>query len=352
MKKFLTNSWLRQLTLDISIKIIWICQPRFRLVIVQTHFLRGWRVLVNYKFPINGVEKEFNEKYLEDHFVEIFPDGIPRWDVGFRKSTGSIHICPAAQPLLELTPEQHAMEVKRLNEAFRQKKLGAISGHSTQPISLAEWAIEKVQLPPAEQAPVTTSIAEDQEAWIRQRVAELERRPTENAVVLALTNEEKNPTTADQGNFSFVSPQACISMLLRQKELQAEVKSGNILSDEEQKELVILKFLLGSPGEEAIIQRRRLSLADLKNTRAIGEFTFGKIQTLLIGQGFSHEDVILRFIADLQSGAFTTEEANQFLKDCEAWDEIKDRTNMSRDEYFAKKLVAHKEARKSNPSNN
>lgn len=159
------------------------------------------------------------------------------------------------------------------------------------------------------------------------------------------------PTATGADDLVSVSPHAVASMLLRKKELEVAVNAGRRLSDEEQKELVILLFLLGSPGEEPLIKRQELSFEQAKDIRAIGNFTFGQVKSLFTGQGFSRGDMI-RFFDDIQSGKLTMEEATHFLEDCKEWDRIKSDTNLLKEDFFAKKLVERQAARTNDPSNN
>jgi hypothetical protein len=249
------------------------------------------------------------------------------------KHTGYVHICPDIPD--ELTPEQRSAEenlVRMMEEAHQVRNN-----------------------PPREKLPTTDSKIDAQEAWIKQRTKELERQSTKNEGAAVKESPDghldPNPTTVNADDLVQVNSQAFASLLLRQKELQTAIQSGKTLSDEEQKELVMLQFLLGSSNEESLIETQKLSLEEAKDVRAIGEFTFGEIKSLLTGQGLSRGDVI-RFLGDVQSGKLRPEEAVHFLEDCKEWGGIKKHTNLSKAEFFAKRLAAREAAQKRDPSNN
>ena len=130
----------------------------------------------------------------------------------------------------------------------------------------------------------------------------------------------------NETGFNFISEKAFGSMLLRRKQLEGALQAGKSLSVEEQKERVILHFYLGSPGEgpdeEPIIKLCKLNLDEVKNVRAVGEFTFGDIKTILSREGALHGGVI-RFFDGIHSGEITIEEAKQFLQEWKEFDSWK-----------------------------
>ncbi len=155
----------------------------------------------------------------------------------------------------------------------------------------------------------------------------------------------------DGKRFNFTTQQAFGSMLLRQKELDAAIHAGKLLSVEEQKERTMLCFLLGSPNDgpddEPLIKCHALNLEDVKDILAIGEFNFGDIQKY----GASIQG-INQFFEGIRSGILTIEEAIQVLAESKKWDEVKDGTSFSKEEFLAKKLSALTETNKNRPSNN
>jgi len=269
----------------------------------------GFMISVRYSFLIEGREKEIHEEYLENHYAEYFPKGPPGGAVVFKKIAGIIHVSPALNNYDQEPKEPSPAECKKALELIKK---------------------------------------------LQERRGNQERQPqTKNIGTEDLVNESQkaNPSVTNAKNLTPVSSQAFASMLLRQKELQAAAKGGEILSKEEEKELVMLAFLLGSPGEEAIIKKHELSLEDAKDIHAIGGFSFGDIKSLLTGQGLSRGEV-MSFLGDVQSGKLTLTDAIQFLEDCKEWNEIKSHTDLSKKEYFARKLAADRKFPKINPSNN
>ena len=155
----------------------------------------------------------------------------------------------------------------------------------------------------------------------------------------------------DDNRFNFTPQIAFGSMLLRRKELDAAVQAGKFLSVEEQKERTILRFFLGSPNgepdDQPLIKFHKLNLEEMKDIRAISEFTFGDIKKC----GASLEGV-KQFFEGIHSGIITIEEAKQILAEAEQWNKIKDQTQLSKEEFFAKKLFVLTDTKKNHPLNN
>lgn len=160
----------------------------------------------------------------------------------------------------------------------------------------------------------------------------------------------ETPSAANAPATIPVSKKAIVSMMLDRERLKQAMQRGKILSEAEQKALMISEFLLGSEDGDPLIKQQKMSLEDAKDISAVGKFTFGDVTALLTGNGLSRGDVI-RFLQDVQSGRLSPREANEFLEDCQEWENTKRHTSLSKSDFFAKRL-AERKSRHSNPSHN
>jgi hypothetical protein len=156
---------------------------------------------------------------------------------------------------------------------------------------------------------------------------------------------------SQKADFVPIDPKVLGSIILERQQIQAAAQARKNLSEEEKKKLALSEFVLGSAGEEPVLTTQEFSLEEAKDIPAVGEFTFGDIKTLLTAQGHSRGDV-LRFLKDVESGSFNIEEAIQFLKDCQEWEQIKNDTDQTRAEFLAQKYAAHEQARKARGGQN
>lgn len=148
-----------------------------------------------------------------------------------------------------------------------------------------------------------------------------------------------------------VTKEKLASMILDKQQLQQAEKSGQVLNNEEQKRLFLLKCLLGGDGLQPAFETRTLSLDEADKFNAVGRFSFGQVRTLLLGQGNSQGDVS-RFLERIQNGELSSEEASQFLSDCEEWQQIMANTQESRKAFFARKRAERQETKRNDPARN
>jgi hypothetical protein len=165
-------------------------------------------------------------------------------------------------------------------------------------------------------------------------------------------NHSAHAIPVSQGSDSMpISQRALGSIILEREQIRAAASDGKALSAEDQKKLAMANFVLGDDGEQSILTTKEMTFEEAKDIRAIGEFTFGDITSLLNAQGHSQGDVF-QFLRDIESGALSVSEAILFLTDCKEWESIKQHTDEKRSDFFARKFAEHEAARKKQPSRN
>jgi len=207
-----------------------------------------------------------------------------------------------------------------------------------------------VELPVAEsKTQISSGNAENVDEWPGIRL--VRTSPPE----VGATIDAKDVITAfgygEGGRFNLITRKQFGTMLLRRKELDGAFQIGKSLSVEEQKERVILHFMLGTPGggpgEEPVIRLHKWRLEYVRGFRVIGDFTFGDVERYAA----SHDGVLALF-KGIYEGDLTIKEAEQALEAMKKWDELKDRTEPSKQQFLNKELAAIVGTGKEQPSNN